>query len=64
MIEFFKNDAGVTMELEDLVSLMELDMLDRIVDIIISLECGTLNKEHMTPYYMKRLLGLEDTESQ
>ena len=44
MIEFFKNDAGVTMELEDLVSLIEHDLLDRIVDIIISLESGTLDK--------------------
>jgi hypothetical protein len=63
MIEFFKNDAGVTMELEDLVSLIEHDLLDRIVDIIISLESGTLDKEHMTPYYMKRLLGLGDSDN-
>lgn len=63
MIEFFKNDAGVTMELEDLVSLIEHDLLDRIVDIIISLESGTLDKEHMTPYFMKRLLGLGDSDN-
>lgn len=63
MIEFFKNDAGVTMELEDLVSLIEHNLLDRIVDIIISLESGTLNREHMTPYYMKRLLGLGDSDN-
>lgn len=63
MIEFFKNDAGVTMELEDMVSLIEHNLLDRIVDIIISLESGTLNKEHMTPYYMKRLLGLGDLDN-
>jgi hypothetical protein len=63
MIEFFKNDAGVTMELEDLVSLIEHNLLDRIVDIIISLESGTLDKEHMTPYYMKRLLGLGDSDN-
>jgi hypothetical protein len=63
MIEFFKNDAGVTMELEDMVSLIEHNLLDRIVDIIISLESGTLNKEHMTPYYMKRLLGLGDSDN-
>ena len=63
MIEFFKNDAGVTMELEDMVSLIEHTLLDRIVDIIISLESGTLNKEHMTPYYMKRLLGLGDSDN-
>jgi hypothetical protein len=51
------------MELEDLVSLIEHDLLDRIVDIIISLESGTLDKEHMTPYYMKRLLGLGDSDN-
>ena len=56
MIEFFKNESGIKLEVEELAHLIELDVLEYMVDVILALDEGLIEESVQTSDILRMII--------